>query len=56
MSGTSMFEWATFREILLPSSGNVHDYVAQVIMSPNVNDYVIKKMKLLNHYVLFCHK
>ena len=22
-----MFKWATFREILLPSSGNVNDYV-----------------------------
>ena len=25
-----MFKWATFREILLPSSGNVNDYVAHI--------------------------
>ena len=30
MSWTSMFKWATFREILLPSSGNVNDYVAHI--------------------------
>ena len=29
-SCTSMFKWATFREILLPSSGNVNDYVAHI--------------------------
>ena len=27
MSLTSMFKWAMFRQILLPSSGNVNDYV-----------------------------
>ena len=25
-----MFKWYKFREILLPSSGNVNDYVAQI--------------------------
>ena len=25
-----MFKWATFRKILLPSSGNVNDYVAHI--------------------------
>ena len=25
-----MLKWATFREILLPSSGNVNDYVAHI--------------------------
>ena len=32
-----MFKWATFRVILLPSSGNVNDYVD--IVNDNVNDY-----------------
>ena len=25
-----MFKWATFREILLPSSGKVNDYVTHI--------------------------
>ena len=30
MPGTSMLNEATFREILLPSLGNVNDYVAHI--------------------------
>ena len=26
-----MFKWATFREILIPSSGNVNDYAAHIV-------------------------
>ena len=47
MSWTSMFNEATFREILFPSSSNVNDYVAHIYVT---HDYVVHDMIYLLYY------
>ena len=40
-----MFKWATFQEILLPSSGNVNYYVAKILtneLTQTHHFYVVK--------------
>ena len=47
MSWTSMFNEATFREILFPSSSNVNDYVAHIYVT---HDYIVHDMIYLLYY------
>ena len=49
-----MFKWATFQEILLPSSGNINDYVAHIYSYNTSNFYglpKIQKSKLIQNAI-----